>query len=489
MENSWGTSVYERIYDRLVAFDSATQGAAQTVYKSYVRTLKVAKLREIVTGGGAAYNGMLKYLNMMKTFQGIEGVTLIDGSDEMGFNAPSVQSGIAEALVQFGQQLCGALKQPAVRLFGMSPSGLNSSGESDWRNYYDSVATEQETDLSEFVDLVVRVSARSEGVDLPDDFNFSFVPLWQSNAKEKAEIAETKTRTVLAAFDTGLYGKATALKELRQQSTETGVHTNVTDEDIKEAEESDKLNPPGLESLGPNPAGGEGAALGGSSKALNAAIEGREGEQPGAGQPGRKSGEGSTTGEKDEPLAGRPRRPRPTELPPSLRELASAASAPADRKKKFPALASIRERVRAKDSLAEVMGFPIVVECRKGEPRWTGGKPWPADYGYIRQTSSAENVDALGGDQVDCFVGDDRDAEHAYVVNHYDGDGVFEEHKVMFGYPSPEAAVSAYSDAYGGLVQNADAESVQAFQMDPDQLRRFLKEGDASAPLKKEPTA
>ena len=249
MENSWGTSVYERIYDRLVAFDSATQGAAQTVYKSYVRTYKINRLREIVTAGGPAYQGLLRYVNMMKMFQGIEGITLIDGQDDFAANTPQVQSGISEALVQFGQQLCGALRVPAVRLFGMSPAGLNSTGDSDWRNYDDSINQDQETDIRVFVDKVVRVDAQSEGLALPDKFGFKFAPLRQMTHKEKADTAETVTRTVIAAREGSLIGDATALKELRQQSRETGVFTNVTDDDIKKAEEADVAEPPGIESV------------------------------------------------------------------------------------------------------------------------------------------------------------------------------------------------------------------------------------------------
>ncbi|MDI5448925.1 hypothetical protein MJL27_26670, partial [Salmonella enterica subsp. enterica serovar Anatum] len=40
-ENEWGMSVVERIWDRLTAFDSATVGAAQLVYKAHLRTYKV----------------------------------------------------------------------------------------------------------------------------------------------------------------------------------------------------------------------------------------------------------------------------------------------------------------------------------------------------------------------------------------------------------------------------------------------------------------
>jgi hypothetical protein len=37
-EAGWGMSIVERIFDRLQAFDSTTTGAAQLVYKAYLRT-------------------------------------------------------------------------------------------------------------------------------------------------------------------------------------------------------------------------------------------------------------------------------------------------------------------------------------------------------------------------------------------------------------------------------------------------------------------
>jgi hypothetical protein len=36
-ENMWGMSIYERLWDRLTAFDSTTQGIAQLVYRAHLR--------------------------------------------------------------------------------------------------------------------------------------------------------------------------------------------------------------------------------------------------------------------------------------------------------------------------------------------------------------------------------------------------------------------------------------------------------------------
>lgn len=70
-ENEWGMSVVERIWDRLTAFDSATVGAAQLVYKAHLRTYSVEKLRELIALGGPAYEALLKNIDLIRQFQSI----------------------------------------------------------------------------------------------------------------------------------------------------------------------------------------------------------------------------------------------------------------------------------------------------------------------------------------------------------------------------------------------------------------------------------
>jgi uncharacterized protein len=515
MENMWGTSVYERIYDRLVAFDSATQGAAQSVYKSHIRTYKIAKLREISTAGGPAYAGLLRYVNIMRMFQGIEGVTLMDMSDEFVAHAPGVSPGISEALIQFGQQLCGALRIPAVRLFGMSPSGLNATGDSDWRNYYDGIATEQETELREFVDLLLRVIAMSEALKLPDGFGFNFTPLWQMTATQKAEVADKKTGTVLAVESAGLIKKSVAMKELRQQSRETGVFTNISDEDVREMEEQEKLEPPDASSVlgggaegDPRLPGEEGGAVPkptsvksdltavGPAKAAKGhalAAIGREQQSKiprGDGAWRRRATSVRDVAYSLVPASHPTRGSRGTwhvrqggNLMGTLEETESGefkmylgGSVTGTFPTKAQALASIGARDFM--PLLDIGGLPILIECPKGESRWAGGRSWPADYGYIRRTVSNEGPD----EAVDCFVGDDRDSDRAFVINHFRGDGEFEEHKVMLGYPTAHAAIGVYEDAYQDF-RGVTPGRTTAFAFSLDKLRDWLDNGDCTRPL------
>lgn len=236
-ENLWGQSVLERLWDRLLAFDSTTEGAAQLVYKAHLRTYKVKNLRDIIAMGGPAFEALVKQIEMIRRFQSNEGMTLMDASDE--FEAHSYTfSGLDNVLLQFGQQISGALQIPLVRLFGQSPAGLNASGESDLRTYYDNVANSQDKQLRPGLSVLLDVVHRSALGRPPDDkFGFEFRPLWQLSDTEKATIAKDTESAVSDAYDKGIIGRKTALSELRKSSHVTGVFSTITEEQIDAADD------------------------------------------------------------------------------------------------------------------------------------------------------------------------------------------------------------------------------------------------------------
>lgn len=235
-ENGWGQSILERIWDRIIAFDSTTEGAAQLVYKAHLRTVKIKGLRDIIGTGGKAYEALIKNIEMIRQFQSNEGLTLLDTEDEFETTSYTF-AGLDDMLLQFGQQLSGATQIPLVRLFGQSPAGLNSTGESDLRTYYDNVTRQQDRQLRPGVAKILNVTHRSLfGKPPPDDFTYDFAPLYEMNDQEKAEVVKAKSEAILGAFTEGVITKATALRELKALGDTTGVFTNITDDEIKDAE-------------------------------------------------------------------------------------------------------------------------------------------------------------------------------------------------------------------------------------------------------------
>lgn len=100
----------------------------------------------------------------------------------------------------------------------------------------------------------------------------------------------------------------------------------------------------------------------------------------------------------------------------------------------------------------EVQGVPVWIEWKKGETRlYKKGKVvkyerlMKAPYGYIPGTKDTD------GEEIDVYVGPDPSAPTAYVINQLKKeDGSFDEHKVMLGYTSEQAARDSYDYHMGG---------------------------------------
>lgn len=258
MDNLWDESVLERLYDRLIAFDSATTGVAQLIYKSYLRVFKVKDMRKLVAAGGSALSKLTEYVRLSTSFQGIEGSTLIDGDDEFEGHQQNSFTGASDALDGLAHQIAGALQIPMVRLLGESPAGLNSSGESDLRTYYDGIKQLQEKVLRQPLRNILVALAKSEGIPLPEEFNFEFRPLWQLSDKERADMGNTIASAVDQMYDSGIISQRRALAELKTSSRETGMFSTITDDEINQADEEPPSPNEAIEGEGE---GAEGAAL------------------------------------------------------------------------------------------------------------------------------------------------------------------------------------------------------------------------------------
>ena len=393
LEQYWGISVLERLYDRLVAFDSATSGIAQYVHKMHLRVIKIDKYRQIQAAGGKLLQGFMRFAEDMRRRQSNEGITYIDTADDFVVHNSNISSGISEALMQLGQQLSGALQMPLVRLFGQSPGGLGSNGDSELRTYYEGVNQHQERDDRVPITKICVLTAKSEGIKLDEtEFGFNFRSLYQLDDQEKSAVFDKDSRAIFEAFATGLIDKPTALKELRELGRFTGRWTNITDKEIKDAENEPPQ--PALEDLTP------------------------------------KLSKLEKVGEKAAPK----QLPKP-----------SGGAKNKDAANISRALVSLKRMsriMRDETPVMQLFGLPIVIECKKGEKRWSGGPDWPSQYGFIC------NALATDGDELDCFVGDDLTAQDVFVLDHNHGDGTFEELKVMLGFGSIQEALDVYRRSY-----------------------------------------
>lgn len=133
--------------------------------------------------------------------------------------------------------------------------------------------------------------------------------------------------------------------------------------------------------------------------------------------------------------------------------------------------------------------YDVRMETAAGQPR-TGTTPdgatWsvdmPVDYGYISRTEAAD------GEQLDVFMGPDRGADQAYVIDQIDpATGEFDEPKAMLGFPTPEDAIAAYdasfSDGQGKIRRGAIT------PLNREQFADYVNSGDLTVALAYRPAA
>lgn len=159
------------------------------------------------------------------------GVQLVNKGDQI-HNTQYSFGGLPEVYESMCLNLCGASRYPMTKLFGRSPAGMNATGESDLKNYYDYVNSQRESKLRPVIEKLLPVMEMSTWGIAPD-LSVDFPPLWTPTAKEIAEIAKGKAETVVSAYQAGLLHVDTAQKELKKLEEETGLFGSISDEEIK----------------------------------------------------------------------------------------------------------------------------------------------------------------------------------------------------------------------------------------------------------------
>ena len=111
-----------------------------------------------------------------------------------------------------------------------------------------------------------------------------------------------------------------------------------------------------------------------------------------------------------------------------------------------------KEAGNYKKGHVQVGTFDVTIENPKGSKRSgrdTDGKQWETTmthtYGYIRGTKGVD------GDHIDVYLSSDIDGwngRKAFVVDQYNPDGSFDEHKVMLGFNDKDEAFEAYLSNY-----------------------------------------
>lgn len=178
----WNMSVYQRAYEILRQFNSGWTSVETMLVDGNQAIFKMGGLSEILRAGGETE--LQTRLRTMDMFRSVIRAIVVDADAKEEFERQSVSfEQIPQVLEKFMLRLSATVETPVTILMGQSPAGMNATGESDFRWFYDRMRSKQNQEGSPRVrhltDLWLRTKRGRELVKKrPEVLTVKWPPLW-----------------------------------------------------------------------------------------------------------------------------------------------------------------------------------------------------------------------------------------------------------------------------------------------------------------------
>lgn len=207
VQPGWPDSILVRVMRVISNFQLAWQGVGIMLQDFSFATLKMKGLAELLTMQGNRAD-LSQRATAMELSRSIARTTIIDSEEEYKRETTNV-TGLSDLLERFAERLAAAAQMPVSLLFGQAPGGLNSSGDTDVRWFYDQVAAWQTRKLQKQIEYFVKLMFLAKrtsptGGKVPESYAVTFPKLWQQTDTEQANVRKTQADADVAYINAGV---------------------------------------------------------------------------------------------------------------------------------------------------------------------------------------------------------------------------------------------------------------------------------------------
>lgn len=187
----WGDSVLVRMMEVLRDFQQSWQGAASLIADFAQAVLSIQGLAaSFASGEDSDRNLLADRAAAMDLGRSVARAIIID-TEEKFERLTTPITGLPDMLDRFCNRLAASAHLPVTLLMGQAPAGLNATGDSDVRAFYDNVGANRERQLKPRLTTLMKMmfAARqgpAKGKE-PEKWTWKFGALWQPTEKEEAE--------------------------------------------------------------------------------------------------------------------------------------------------------------------------------------------------------------------------------------------------------------------------------------------------------------
>lgn len=196
----WGDPLLLAVREALLSHDTTAAAISELMNEAKTDVVHIPGLMAMLTSGDYERR-LIERMTLANVIKSITNALILDGGDGKDGSGERWEQrqirweGLPDVQRAMFQLVAGAADIPATRLIGQAPQGMNATGESDTRNYYDRLASEQESELRPVLAplderLIMSATGRRNA-----SIYYEWNPLWQLTPTEKADrdkkVAET----------------------------------------------------------------------------------------------------------------------------------------------------------------------------------------------------------------------------------------------------------------------------------------------------------
>lgn len=210
MEQFWGVSLLERIYDPLNRYNTILNAIAN---KYLIASQRVVKIDETI---GYAENDetvreMIKNkLSAMADGLQTSNVLFLDKDDEFQYETVSM-SGDSEILKQMAIDLCASAPAPYSSIFD---DGFNDAQATE--NSHRFVKNEQELFIRNYYNKLIKIIYKELFKKEAPTFKIQFKSIREISEKDKADIVYKSTQSIVELYKANIMNKEIAIKSLTE---------------------------------------------------------------------------------------------------------------------------------------------------------------------------------------------------------------------------------------------------------------------------------
>jgi phage-related protein (TIGR01555 family) len=239
----WGISELEIAFEEIRKRDNMSWSILQLLFRAQILTQKNPELAQLLSGAGASAKAQQQFANVMQAQNELlsNQSMLILGKDAELQSHQYTFGGVSEIYQQFQMDISGAARIPVSILFGRTATGLSQSNDADIRIYEQEIGQKQHEELEPQLHKLYPVVCMSLFGEVPDDLDVDFPSVRVLNEEEKAKLAKDGGDLIVSYYQAGIMTQKTAMQEAKQLADVTGIGTNITDEQIEQADDNVQL--------------------------------------------------------------------------------------------------------------------------------------------------------------------------------------------------------------------------------------------------------